>query len=113
MLRGDECSSHHTVSADGSPKQGHSQQPADRKRGPAPEPAPKLDPIQTREYIKWKKRADKYIAKGQKEMFAMLEESFGRFFPSRREMERMQIGSTTGERGEPELSDTNSLPSKR
>ena len=85
-----------------SPQQEHRDSSEMRKRGSKSRPRQQhpLDPVQTREFRKWKKRADKYIARGQKEMFEMLEESFSKFFPSRRTMEKMQMDAALNADGE-------------
>ena len=41
------------------------------------------DPAPTREYLKWRRNADKLMARGQQEMVELLEASFLRRFPSR------------------------------
>ena len=44
---------------------------------------PPHQPVHTKEYIKWRNNADKFVARAQKEMFDLMEESFTRQFPSR------------------------------
>ena len=78
-----------------------------------PQAARGMDPVQTRIYLKWRKRADKRVARGQQEMFTLLEDSFRRFFPSRREVERPQHSSEGAEASKRSPARTPQEPSKR
>ena len=98
-----------------SPQQEHRDSSEMRKRGSKSKQRQQhpLDPVQTREFRKWKKRAEKYIARGQKDMFEMLEESFSKFFPSRRTMEKMQMDVALNAEGESYPGKTASRSPKR
>ena len=60
-------------------------------------------PVLTKEYIKWRSNADKFVARAQKEMFDLMEESFSRQFPSRQGPMELQPNITS--QGGPGLPD--------
>ena len=84
------------VKPDQSLRSGSSRAPKPRRAEQAPQP-----PAPTKEYVKWKNNADKFVAKAQKEMFDLMEESFSRLFPSRQQV--MEQGSGEDRQSGPDL----------
>ena len=56
-------------------------------RGHDPPAGTTGDPVNTREFLRRRRQADKLVARGQKEMFDLLDESLRRHFPTRRTTE--------------------------
>ena len=59
------------------------QRQASKKRSSGVQNEAPQQPVRAKEYIKWRNNADKFVARAQKEMFDLMEESFSRQFPSR------------------------------